>query len=101
MSFLLKTICSWYSILLVHSVLLWNKNYRKRVNTKVDNGYVLLILNQMSLQLHKYYAAITYNLKREDVDLCNARVAPVATCLQNCLLSLDKELDKFEQKVSY
>lgn len=66
----------------------------------MDNQYVILVLNQISLQLHKHYALLTYNLKRQDVDLCSVMVAPTATCLQNCLLSLDQELDKFEHKVS-
>lgn len=70
------------------------------MNTKVDNQYVILALNQISLQLQKHYALLTYNLKRQDVDLCNVKVSPIATCLQNCLLNMENELDKFEQRVS-
>lgn len=66
----------------------------------MDSKYIILVLNQISIQLHKHYALLTYGLKREDVDLCNVKVTPLAVYLQKCLLSMEKELNTCEQKVS-
>lgn len=57
------------------------------------------MLNQLSLQIHKHYAVLTYNLKRQDVALCSVMVTPATKYLQNYLMSIEREVEKFENKV--
>ncbi|KAJ8919705.1 hypothetical protein NQ315_006233 [Exocentrus adspersus] len=71
----------------------------RKVKVVVDRKYALIVLNTMSMQLNKHFANLTYALKREDVDLCDIRVAPAVECLQGCLTSLEKRLTEFDAKV--
>lgn len=65
----------------------------------VDKQYMLLVLNQISVHLHKHFANLVYALKRENVDLCNIRVTPSVDQLQSIINGVEKELDKLEYKV--
>ncbi|KAJ8926217.1 hypothetical protein NQ314_021426 [Rhamnusium bicolor] len=71
----------------------------KKIDTIVSRQYALLILNQMSVQLHKHFANLSYALKREDTDICNVKVTPAIDCLHDCLTSLERQLEQFDEKI--
>ncbi|KAG5880121.1 hypothetical protein JTB14_027058 [Gonioctena quinquepunctata] len=71
----------------------------KKINTLVDKQYTKLVLIQMSEQLHRHLAVLTYALKRPDTDICDVKLSPALKCLQGVIGSLEKEIDSFECKV--
>ncbi|XP_018567712.1 uncharacterized protein LOC108908238 [Anoplophora glabripennis] len=71
----------------------------KKVDIIVDRQYALVVLSTMSMHLTKHLANLTYALKREDIDLCDIKVAPAVDCLQHCLMSLERRLSEFDKKI--
>nr|CAH7729669.1 unnamed protein product [Callosobruchus chinensis] len=71
----------------------------KKVNVVVDRTYILLVLNQISVQLHRHYASIIYACKREDIDLCDIHLVPAVGTLQILLDSFEKKVDDLEKMV--
>lgn len=74
--------------------------YRKAVDIVVDKQYVILVLNQISVQLHKHFANLIYATKRQDLDLCNIELTPILNCLHDQLVDLEKELEVYQKRVS-
>jgi hypothetical protein len=66
----------------------------------IDQKYVQLILSQMSAHLLKHMAALSIAVNREDIIVCNIKMNPAVLCLRNCIVSLEKQLDEFESKVT-
>lgn len=53
----------------------------------------------MGIHLYKHYANLTCAIQRNDLILTDTKIKPMAICLRECILSLDKELVEFENKV--
>lgn len=70
-----------------------------RSNTRGDTAYALLVLTNISLQLQKQFANLTYILKREDIDICDIQLTPAVLTLQNNLSSMESSLKALETKV--
>jgi hypothetical protein len=74
--------------------------FRKPSDLLIDQKYVQLILSQMSAHLLKHMAALSIAVNREDIIVCNIKMNPAVLCLRNCVVSLEKQLDEFESKVT-
>ena len=75
--------------------------FRPKRDLTVDNQYLCLVLSQISVQLNKHYANLSYAIQRKDVDLCYIKLRPATICLADCLKSLEKEIEHVESQVSY
>ncbi|CAH1119468.1 unnamed protein product [Phaedon cochleariae] len=71
----------------------------KKINLIVDQQYTQLVLTQMSEQLHRHLAILTYALKRQDVYLCKITLTPSMHCLSKMLQDIEKKLETFEHAV--
>nr|CAI5833755.1 unnamed protein product [Callosobruchus analis] len=73
----------------------------KKVDIVIDRTYILLVLSQISAQLHRHYANIIYACKREDVDLCDIHLVPAVGTLQTLLDSFEEKVDDLEKMVTH
>ncbi|CAH1982391.1 unnamed protein product [Acanthoscelides obtectus] len=88
-----------YWITLVNHELVNLQTMAKKVNIVLDQTFISLVLSQISAQLHRHHANITYAYKRSDVDLCDINLVPAIGTLQTLLDSLAKKVQLLESKL--